>query len=306
VKIAFIGLGHMGYPMCRNLLARGYRLKVYDLVAANVQRLVEEGCEAATSAVDCARSVEALITMLPSSPHVRSAYGGDYGVLAGAAPGTLLIDSSTIDPLTAREVEMDARAKGCVMVDAPVSGGVSGAQAATLTFMVGGEKADFDAARPILECMGRNIVHCGGPGNGQVAKICNNMMLAVGMIATAEGMSLAAKLGMDPKVFAAIVNTSSGRSWSSDTYNPFPGVLENVPAARGFTGGFGADLMLKDLTLVTDAAKSARHPVLLGALAQQIYQKHSSDGHGALDFSSVILQYLGTEAATSNRQKKEE
>jgi 3-hydroxyisobutyrate dehydrogenase len=142
--------------------------------------------------------------------------------------------------------------------------------------------------------MGKNIVACGAPGNGQVAKISNNMMLAIEMIATAEGMALAAKLGMDPKVFAAIVNTSSGRCWSSDTYNPYPGVLENVPAARGYSGGFGADLMLKDLTLVTDAAKSAGQPVMLGALAQQIYQKHSNDGHGAKDFSSVILQYLKT------------
>jgi 3-hydroxyisobutyrate dehydrogenase len=178
------------------------------------------------------------------------------------------------------------------MIDAPVSGGVGGAEAGTLTFMVGGEAADYEAAKPILQGMGKNIVHCGGIGNGQVAKICNNMMLAIEMIATSEGMTLASKLGMDPKVFAAIVNTSSGRCWSSDTYNPFPGVLENVPASRGYSGGFGADLMLKDLTLVTDAAKNAKQPVMLGALAQQIYQKHSSDGHGGKDFSSVILQYM--------------
>jgi 3-hydroxyisobutyrate dehydrogenase len=187
---------------------------------------------------------------------------------------------------------MDARGKNCPMVDAPVSGGVGGAEAATLTFMVGGSAADFEASKPILQAMGKNIVHCGGPGNGQVAKICNNMMLAIEMIATSEGMTLAAKLGMDPKVFAGIVNTSSGRCWSSDTYNPYPGVLENVPASRAYAGGFGADLMLKDLTLVTDAAKSARHPVMLGALAQQIYQKHSVDGNGAKDFSSIILQYM--------------
>jgi 3-hydroxyisobutyrate dehydrogenase len=225
---------------------------------------------------------------------VRSAYGGEYGILAAAAPGTLLIDCSTIDPLTARDVAMDAKAKGCPMLDAPVSGGVGGAEAGTLTFMVGGEAGAFEAARPLLQAMGRNIVHCGAAGNGQVAKICNNMMLAIEMIATSEGMSLAARLGMDPKVFAAIVNTSSGRCWSSDTYNPYPGVLENVPASRNYSGGFGADLMLKDLTLVTDAAKAARQPVMLGAIAQQIYQKHSADGHGGKDFSSVILQYLKT------------
>src|SRR6185436_1262207 len=226
-----------------------------------------------------------------SSPHVRAVYLGELGVLAAVAPGTLLIDCSTIDPLTAREVAMDARAKGCAMLDAPVSGGVGGAEAATLTFMVGGDARDFESARPVLQGMGKNIVHCGGPGNGQVAKICNNMMLAIEMIATSEGMTLAAKLGMDPKVFASIVNTSSGRCWSSDTYNPYPGVLENVPSARGYAGGFGSDLMLKDLGLVAEAARVAKHPVLMGALAQQLYQKHSSDGHGAKDFSSIILQY---------------
>ncbi len=291
MKIAFIGLGHMGNPMCRNLLKRGHALRVYDVVPELVRKLAGPGCEAAASAQEAARGAEMVITMLPSSPHVRRAYLGDTGVLAGAAPGTPLVDCSTIDPLTARDVAMEARAKGCTMLDAPVSGGVGGAEAATLTFMVGGEARDFEAARPVLQAMGKNLVHCGGSGNGQVAKICNNMMLAIGMIATAEGMALATKLGMDPKVFAAIVNTSSGRCWSSDTYNPYPGVLESVPASRDYSGGFGADLMLKDLTLVTDAAKSAQQPVMLGALAQQIYQKHSADGHGAKDFSSVILQY---------------
>ncbi len=292
MKIGFIGLGHMGNPMARNLLKHGHKLKIYDVVPDLIRKLEKEGCEVATSAADCARGVEAVITMLPSSPHVRSAYMSEYGVLKGAAPGTPLIDCSTIDPLTAREVAMDAKARSSPMVDAPVSGGVGGAEAGTLTFMVGGEARDFEVAKPILQAMGKNIVHCGGIGNGQVAKICNNMMLAVEMIATSEGMTLAAKLGMDPKVFAAIVNTSSGRCWSSDTYNPYPGVLENVPASRAYAGGFGSDLMLKDLTLVTDAAKNAKHPVMLGALAQQIYQKHSNDGNGAKDFSSVILQYM--------------
>jgi 3-hydroxyisobutyrate dehydrogenase len=292
MKIGFIGLGHMGNPMARNLLKHGHKLKVHDVVSELVKKLEKDGVEVATSAAECARGVELVITMLPSSPHVRSVYLGEYGVLKGAAPGTPLIDSSTIDPLTAREVAMDAKAKGCPMVDAPVSGGVGGAEAGTLTFMVGGDAKDFEIARPVLQAMGKNIVHCGGIGNGQVAKICNNLMLAIEMIATSEGMTLAAKLGMDPKVFAAIVNTSSGRCWSSDTYNPYPGVLDAVPSSRGYAGGFGSDLMLKDLTLVTDAAKSAKHPVMLGALAQQIYQKHSNDGNGAKDFSSIILQYM--------------
>jgi 3-hydroxyisobutyrate dehydrogenase len=291
MKIGFIGLGHMGNPMARNLLKHGHMLRVHDLVADLAKKFAGE-CEVATSAAECARGVDCVITMLPSSPHVRAAYLSEYGILKGAAPGTPLIDSSTIDPITAREVAMDAKARGCPMVDAPVSGGVGGAEAGTLTFMVGGEPRDFETVKPILQAMGKNVVHCGGVGNGQVAKICNNMMLAVEMIATAEGMTLAAKLGMDPKTFAAVVNTSSGRCWSSDTYNPFPGVLDTAPASRNYSGGFGSDLMLKDLTLVTDAAKNVKHPVMLGALAQQIYQKHSVDGHGPKDFSSVILQYM--------------
>ena len=292
MKIGFIGLGHMGNPMARNLLKGGHALRVYDVVADLQKKLTDQGCEGATSAADACQGVEMVITMLPSSPHVRTVYLGERGILAAVKAGTPLIDCSTIDPHTAREVAMMARAKGCPMVDAPVSGGVGGAEAGTLTFMVGGEAADYERAKPVLQAMGKNIVHCGAAGNGQVAKICNNMMLAIEMIATSEGMTLAAKLGMDPKVFASIVNTSSGRCWSSDTYNPYPGVLENAPAGRGYSGGFGADLMLKDLTLVTDAAKAAKQPVLLGALAQQIYQKHSVDGHGAKDFSSVILQYM--------------
>jgi len=292
MKIGFIGLGNMGNPMCRNLLKGGHSVKAYDVVPELLKKLKDAGCEAATSAGDCARGVELVITMLPSSPHVRSVYTSSTGVLAAIAPGTPLIDCSTIDPLTAREMAFEAKAKGCPMIDAPVSGGVGGAEAGTLTFMVGGEASDYERMKPVLQAMGKNIVHCGGAGNGQVAKICNNMMLAIEMIATSEGMTLAAKLGMDPKIFASIVNTSSGRCWSSDTYNPYPGVLENVPASRNYSGGFGADLMLKDLTLVTEAAKVAKHPVLMGAIAQQVYQKHSMDGNGAKDFSSVILQYL--------------
>ena len=291
LKIAFIGLGNMGAPMARNLLARGHALRVHDAVAGRGAALAGPACEAAGSIAECVRGAEVVVTMLPSSPQVREVYLGASGVLAAAAPGTRLVDCSTIDPMTAREVAEAARARGCAMVDAPVSGGVGGAEAATLTFMVGGEAGDFAAARPLLEAMGKNIVHCGGAGTGQVAKICNNLMLAVEMIATAEGMTLAARLGMDPKVFASIVNTSSGRCWSSDTYNPYPGVLDNVPAARGYAGGFGAALMLKDLGLATEAARSTGQPVLLAALAQQLYQKHAAEGHGAKDFSSIILQY---------------
>lgn len=294
MRVAFIGVGHMGLPMCANLLKAGHAVTAYDLVAAHLEKAVAAGAAGATSVAGCVAQAEAVVTMLPSSPHVRSVYCGESGVIARAARGALLVDCSTIDPQVAREVAFDALARGLMMVDAPVSGGTAGAQAGTLTFMVGGSGKEFEAARPLLACMGANVVHCGASGNGQVAKICNNMMLAAGMIATSEAMTLAVRLGMDPKVFAGIVNASSGRCWSSDTYNPYPGVMEGVPAARGYTGGFGTDLMLKDLSLATEAARVAKVPVLLGAVAQQVYQKHSADGHGAEDFSSVIRQYLKT------------
>ncbi len=274
--------------MARNLVKAGHTLTVFDVVKANVDALVGVGATAASSAKDAAADAQCVITMLPSSPHVKSVYLGDAGVLAGAAAGTTLIDSSTIDPATAREVAAAALARGFAMADAPVSGGTGGAEAGTLTFMVGAEPALFERIKPVLAHMGRNIVHCGGAGTGQVAKICNNMLLGISMVGVAEAMNLGVALGIDPKVLAGIINTSSGRCWSSDTYNPYPGVLPNAPASRGYTGGFGTDLMLKDLGLATDAAKQARQSVVMGATAQQLYQLLSSQGAGGLDFSSII------------------
>lgn len=292
MHIGFIGLGNMGAPMARNLLKAGHRLTVFDLSEAAVAGLAEASATPAASPAAVARTdAELVITMLPASAHVKGVYLGEDGLLAHVRPGVLLIDSSTIDPLSAREVAAAARAHGNPMLDAPVSGGTGGAAAGTLTFMVGGEAADFDRAQPVLSAMGRNIVHCGGTGNGQVAKVANNMLLGISMIGVAEAMSLGVALGMDPQVLAGILNTSSGRCWSSDTYNPFPGVMDNVPAARGYTGGFGTDLMLKDLGLASEAAKQARQPVILGALAQQLYQTFSAQGHGGLDFSAIINLY---------------
>lgn len=292
MHIGFIGLGNMGAPMARNLLKAGHRLTVFDLSEAAVAGLATAGATPAASPAAVARTdAELVITMLPASAHVKGVYLGEDGLLAHVRPGVLLIDSSTIDPLSAREVAAAARAHGNPMLDAPVSGGTGGAAAGTLTFMVGGEAADFDRAQPVLAAMGRNIVHCGGAGNGQVAKVANNMLLGISMIGVAEAMSLGVALGMDPQVLAGIINTSSGRCWSSDTYNPFPGVMDNVPAARGYTGGFGTDLMLKDLGLASEAAKQARQPVILGALAQQLYQTFSAQGHGGLDFSAIINLY---------------
>jgi 3-hydroxyisobutyrate dehydrogenase len=291
VKIAFIGLGHMGAPMAHNLLKAGHALVVYDVVRQNVDALKAAGATAATSAKHAASQGELVITMLPSSPHVKAVYLGPDGVLAGAAPGVRLVDSSTIDPHTAREVAVKATEHGNPMADAPVSGGTGGAEAGTLTFMVGASTELFEKIKPVLAQMGKNIVHCGASGNGQVAKICNNMLLAISMIGVSEAMNLGVALGIDPKVLAGVINTSSGRCWSSDTYNPFPGVMDNVPAARGYTGGFGTDLMLKDLGLAAEAARQSKQAVILGAMAQQLYQAFSAQGAGGLDFSAIINLY---------------
>ena len=292
MKIGFIGLGNMGAPMARNLLKAGHELTVFDVVQSNVDALIAHGAgkakAAGTLAAILKEGVEVIITMLPAAQHVKSVYLGDDGILSGNVDGVILIDSSTIDPMSAREVAKAATAKKALMLDAPVSGGTGGAEAGTLTFMVGGEEGLYTKMLPVLQAMGKNIVYCGATGNGQVAKVANNMLLGISMIGTAEAMALGVSLGMDAKVLAGIINTSSGRCWSSDTYNPYPGVLENVPASRGYTGGFGSDLMLKDLGLATEAAKLAKQPVPLGSLAQQVYQTFSLQGNGGLDFSAII------------------
>lgn len=292
MHIGFIGLGNMGAPMAHNLLKAGHQLSVFDLNAAAVENLVGAGALPVDSPTAIAQgNAELIITMLPAAPHVKSVYLGENGLIASARAGVMLIDCSTIDPHSAREVAKAAAEHGNPMLDAPVSGGTGGAAAGTLTFMVGGSDADFDRAQPILAAMGKNIVHCGAAGNGQVAKVANNMLLGISMIGVAEAMALGVALGMDAKTLAGVINTSSGRCWSSDTYNPFPGLLDNVPASRGYSGGFGSDLMLKDLGLATEAAKQVRQPVILGALAQQLYQSFSAQGHGGLDFSAIINQY---------------
>ncbi|WP_339801284.1 3-hydroxyisobutyrate dehydrogenase [uncultured Marinobacter sp.] len=292
MRIGFIGLGNMGGPMARNLLKAGHELTVFDLSETAVAAAVKAGASKANSVAELASGDrELIITMLPAAQHVKGVYLGDNGLLASVAAGVHLIDSSTIDPMSAREVAKAAAEHGNPMLDAPVSGGTGGAEAGTLTFMVGGEPDEFEFARPVLETMGKNIVHCGPAGNGQVAKVANNMLLGISMIGAAEAMSLGVSLGMDPKVLAGVINTSSGRCWSTDTYNPYPGVIDGVPSSRGYTGGFGTDLMIKDLGLATEAAKSVRQPVVMGALAQQLYQGMSFEGHGDLDFSAIIKRY---------------
>lgn len=293
MKIGFIGLGNMGAPMASNLLRAGHELTVFDLVPEAVDKAVSEGAVAAPDIAAVALcGAELVITMLPAARHVKAVYLEDDGLLAHVPAGVHLIDSSTIDPMTARDVAASAAARGNPMLDAPVSGGTGGAQAGTLTFMVGGEEPEFAFARPVLEAMGKNIVHCGAAGNGQVAKMANNMLLGISMIGAAEAMSLGVSMGMDPEVLAGVINTSSGRCWSTDTYNPYPGVIGTAPSNRGYTGGFGTDLMVKDLGLATEAAKASGQPVVMGALAQQLYQSMSFEGHGHLDFSAIIKRYL--------------
>ncbi len=297
MKIAFIGLGNMGAPMARNLLKAGHTLSVFDLNTQAVGSLVEAGATAAASPKEAVTGAETVITMLPAAAHVRHVLTAADGVLAGISKGVPIIDSSTIDPASAKAFAALAAEHGNNFIDAPVSGGTGGAAAGTLTFMVGGSAEAFEQVRAVLSAMGKNLVHCGDTGAGQGAKICNNLVLGITMAGVAEAMSLGEALGIDPKVLGGIINTSTGRCWSSDTYNPFPGVIETAPSSRGYTGGFGTDLMLKDLGLAGDAAKSVHQPVYLGALAQQLYQTVSSKGDGKLDFSAVIKLYRKDGAA---------
>jgi 3-hydroxyisobutyrate dehydrogenase len=287
-RIAFIGLGNMGAPMARNLLNAGYQLQVFDVVAAAVESFRALGATVAASAADAARDVDAVITMLPSGALVRSVYLGDQGVLAVVRSGTLLIDSSTIAPEDARTVAQAAAEKKLAMIDAPVSGGTAGAAAGTLTFIVGGEAEALERARPLLEKMGKNIFHAGRSGAGQVAKICNNMLLGIQMLGTAEALGLGVANGVDAATLSNIMAKSSGRNWTLEVYNPWPGVMDSVPASRDYAGGFGSDLMLKDLGLAQQAAATSQSATPLGALARQLYQLHSQSGNGKLDFSSVM------------------
>ncbi|CAL8476464.1 3-hydroxyisobutyrate dehydrogenase [Caballeronia sp. S22] len=291
MKIGFIGLGHMGGPMAANLLKAGHAVTAFDLVPDALDAAKAAGATLAASPRAAAEGAEVVITMLPAAQHVKSVYLGDDGVLAGVAKGVPLVDSSTIDPATAKLIGQAAAKQGNPFADAPVSGGVVGAQAGTLTFMVGADEALFETLRPMLSGMGKNMVRCGETGTGQIAKICNNLLLGISMIGVAEAMKLGETLGIDPTKLASIVNTSTGRCWSSDTCNPYPGIVETAPASRGYSGGFGADLMLKDLGLAVDAARSARQPVFMGALAQQLYQSMSQQGLGGLDFSGIIKLY---------------
>jgi len=293
-SIGFIGLGNMGGPMARNLIKAGHTLKVFDTVKAAVDRLVEAGATAAAGPGEAANGVEAVVTMLPAGPEVRAVYLGERGVVGSAARGTLFIDCTTADVETSRAVNAAAAAAGHDMVDAPVSGGVGGAVNAALTIMVGGPDKAFGRARPILEAMGRNIIHAGGPGNGQAAKMCNNMMLGIQMISVCEAFLLAEKLGLDAQKLFDISSTASGQCWSLTSYCPVPGPVPASPANRGYQAGFTAAMMLKDLRLSQSAAQSTGVSTPLGAAAAALYGLFSRAGGDPLDFSGII-KLLGGE-----------
>ncbi|MEO1151616.1 MAG: 3-hydroxyisobutyrate dehydrogenase [Pseudomonadota bacterium] len=294
VDIGFIGLGNMGGPMAANLAKAGHTVYATDLSIAAIDRAVEAGCQRADTVASAVGDADVVVTMLPAGAHVRSVYLDKYGILANARPGTLLIDSSTIDVPTARAVNEAASEKNFAMVDAPVSGGVAAATGGTLTFMVGGSEAAFGQATPILEGMGKNIFHAGDAGNGQVAKIANNMLLGTTMIATCEAFHLAEKLGLDAQTFFDIASTASGQSWSMTSYCPAPGPVPGAPSTRDYAPGFAAAMMLKDMRLAQEAAHSAKAPTPLGAQAEALYALMESSGHDHLDFSGVMKLINGT------------
>ncbi|NNH26422.1 3-hydroxyisobutyrate dehydrogenase [Acinetobacter terrestris] len=291
MKIAFIGLGNMGGSMAQNLLKSGHQVFGYDLSAVALQHFAEAGGVVCDSPQAAAKQADIVVSMLPAAKHVREVYLGEHGILEVLQAGSLCIDSSTIDPQTIQEVAAAAQARQIRICDAPVSGGTLGAKDGSLTFMVGADVETFEAVKPILSCMGKNLVHCGDVGTGQVAKICNNLILGISMTAVAEGMALGAKLGIDPQALAGVINSSTGRCWSSEIYNPWPDICENAPSSRGYTDGFAAQLMLKDLGLAVDAAQQADQPIVLGSMVQKLYQQLCQEGNAHLDFSSIMHQY---------------
>ena len=295
MNITLIGLGNMGLPMAANLMKAGHVVTGFDLNADLVAKHVANGGLGATSIQDAIRNAEAIVTMLPAGHHVDAVYLGGGGILDGLNTRPILIDSSTIDVATAQNVAAVASAKGLDVLDAPVSGGTGGAIAGTLTFMCGGSDAAFAAATPILQAMGRNIIHAGPAGAGQAAKICNNMMLAVAMLGVSEAFVMADKLGLDRQKLFDITSTSTGQSWALTTYCPAPGPVPTAPSNRDYTGGFAAALMLKDLNLAQDAAESVGAATPLGAHAARLYQALNDAGEGGRDFS-VAFRWLASMA----------
>lgn len=291
--IAFIGVGNMGAPMARNLLKAQEQVTAFDLNAAALKPVVEAGAKQAATALAAVAGADIILTMLPAGSHVRSVYLDDASVLSAARKDALLIDCSTIDIDSARAVHAAAEQKGFDFLDAPVSGGVGGAEAGTLAFMCGGSDKAFARAKPVLEKMGKRIVHAGGPGAGQAAKICNNMLLAISMIGTCEAFALGEKLGLEHQKLFDIMSAASGQCWSLTTYCPVPGPVPTAPSNRQYSGGFATALMLKDLKLAQNAAQNAGATTPLGAEAAQLYSLFAAKGNGAMDFSGIIKMLRG-------------
>ncbi len=287
-KIAFIGLGNMGGPMALNLLKAGFNVCVFDLVQSTMDQVAQFGARQGKSASDAIKGADVVISMLPAGKHVESLYMGENGLISQLKAGTLVIDSSTIDASTSKAVASKLAEKSIHFIDAPVSGGVGGATAGTLTFIVGGKEQDYATALPILQAMGKNIFHAGDHGAGQVAKICNNMLLSILMLGTSEALQMAIDNGLDPKVMSDIMLQSSGRNWTLELYNPCPDVMQNVPSSNDYQGGFMVDLMKKDLGLAMDTGLKSQSSTPMGALAQSLYNIHSMQGNGQLDFSSIF------------------
>ena len=284
--IAFIGLGNMGGGMAANLVKNGFTVRAFDLSDDALAKAEAAGAIRAASAADAVTGADAVVTMLPAGKHVEAVYTDD--VFGAAKPGTLFLDCSTIDVATARRVIAAAKAKGFQMADAPVSGGIAAANAGSLTFMVGGDDDAFARAKPILSAMGKAVIHAGSDGNGQAAKICNNMLLGATMVATCEAFAMAEKIGLDAQTFYDISSVSSGQSWSMTSYCPVPGVGPQSPADNGYSGGFAVALMLKDLKLALEAAASVDASVPMGAQAESLYQLLANRGEAGQDFSSII------------------
>jgi len=291
--IAFIGVGNMGAPMARNLLKAQEQVKAFDLSPAALKPVVDSGAKQAKTALEAVEGADIVLTMLPAGNHVRSVYLDDASVLSAARKDALLIDCSTIDIDSARAVHVAAEKKGFDFLDAPVSGGVGGAEAGTLAFMCGGSDKAFARAKPILEKMGKRIVHAGGPGAGQAAKICNNMLLAVSMIGTCEAFALGEKLGLEHQKLFDIMSAASGQCWSLTTYCPVPGPVPTAPSNRQYAGGFETALMLKDLKLAQNAAQNAGATTPLGAEAAQLYSLFAAKGNAQMDFSGIIKMLRG-------------
>ncbi len=286
MKIAFIGLGNMGGGMAANLVKAGHEVRAFDLAEAALAAAKDKGCETFSSAAEACEGVDAVVSMLPNGGIVKAVYAND--VVGKAPAGAILLDCSTIDVATAREVSASATAAGYAMVDAPVSGGIAAADAGTLTFMVGGSEEAFTRAEPILQAMGKAVIHAGAAGNGQAAKICNNMLLGIHMIGTCEAFAMAQKLGLDPQTFYDISSVSSGQCWSMTSYCPVPGVGPQSPSDNGYQGGFATALMLKDLKLAMEAAETAGVEPVMGQRARELYEAFDSAGNGARDFSAII------------------